>query len=450
MRRLSIFITAITLTLAIPAGAAPDPVATEATEAKSTDAEAQPADAEAQPAEAASQPAEAAPAATPKAAEPAPKAAEHAPKAVEAAPKAVEAAPKKAAEPAPLAGWAKKKGFFLRSPDDNYLLKLSARLQGRYTLEVADGGDTESQFSIPRGRIKMSGHMFTKYFRWKSEIDFGKGGFALKDLTAEYEFVPGWAAIMVGQFKKPFSRQQSTSSSKQAFVDRAITDKAFGNGRSIGLMINNRYTKSPTFEYALALMNGQSEKGVFQFDDKKPEKSKFSNVPDVFGPVVVLRVGYNYGKMKGYSEADLAGGPVRFSFALAGLAEFDSDKDDSSAVRAGADFMLKAYGFSTTGGVWMSTEQSGAGFMDQAYEQLGFFAQAGFTIIDMIQPAVRFAMLMPDGDDNDQMEIVVGLSAYIWGGHKVKIQLDSGAIISEAAGGSETDLRTRLQLQASF
>ena len=45
-------------------------------------------------------------------------------------------------------------------------------------------------------------------------------------------------------------------------VDRAIVDKAFGNGRDVGLMLHNNYTKSPTLEWAAGVFNGTGDAAV--------------------------------------------------------------------------------------------------------------------------------------------------------------------------------------------
>ena len=100
------------------------------------------------------------------------------------------------------------------------------------------------------------------------QVDLGKGAVNLKDAYAD--LVVGQVVVRLGQFKKPFSRQQLISSSRLALVDRAATDKAFKAGRDLGLMIHNG--NKGRFEYALGAFNGHGDKGVLN------GMRKFSNL----------------------------------------------------------------------------------------------------------------------------------------------------------------------------
>jgi|GEM_PF-744116 phosphate-selective porin OprO and OprP len=349
-----------------------------------------------------------------------------------------------------------KGGFFIAH--DKFKVVINGRVQARFAFEALDGETDETQFSIPRARLALKGHAFSKSLSYKFQADFGKGSVALKDFYVNYAFIKKWLHVRVGQYKRPFSRQQLTSSGKQEFVDRALTDKAFGGGRDIGVMLHNNFSKSPTFEYALGIFNGTGDKGLFSgkstvdTDTGKGTvtSGKFSNVPDVFQPALVLRLGFNVGEgVKGYSEADLEGGGFRFSMGASGLVGFDTDDDDSSAIRGQLDYMLKAYGFSSTGGVYVASKQDGAAFSDQAFSSLGFHVQAGYVIAKRFQPTFRYAMIAPDGDDNNDQAYTLGFSAYFFK-HKMKLQTDGTIHIDSATGGAATNYRLRTQVQLAF
>ena len=68
--------------------------------------------------------------------------------------------------------------------------------------------------------------------------------------------------LRVGQWKRPFSRQQLTSSGKQEFVDRSLTDKAFGAGRDVGMMVHNNFTRAKGLEWAAGVFNGNGANTV--------------------------------------------------------------------------------------------------------------------------------------------------------------------------------------------
>jgi hypothetical protein len=66
------------------------------------------------------------------------------------------------------------------------------------------------------------------------------------------------------------------------------------------------------------------------------------------------------------------------------------------------------------------------------------------------QPALRVALVDPDGDDNNTTEITGGFSVYAFK-HGFKWQTDVGALIGQVAGAdSTTDLLARTQLQLSW
>jgi hypothetical protein len=172
-------------------------------------------------------------------------------------------------------------------------------------------------------------------------------------------------------------------------------------------------------------------------------------VPDTFHPALVLRAGYNHGGIKGYGEADLEGGPFRAAIAASGLLDLDADDDDASSVKGEVDYIVKVEGFSSTGAVYVSSAQSGSGFSDRAFEALGLHLQLGYVIDGLVQPVARYALVAPDGPDNDSHEVLGGLGFYFWG-HEVKWQTDGGALLTESIGGTVTDYRVRTQLQLAF
>ena len=176
---------------------------------------------------------------------------------------------------------------------------------------------------------------------------------------------------------------------------------------------------------------------------------KFSNVPDVFNPILAMRLGFNTKDLKGYSEADLEGGPTRFGMGLSGLIDFDLDDSDNGNYRTQLDYILKANGFSTTGAVYLMSAQEGADFSDQSYGGLGFHAQLGYVIKGKVQPVFRYAYVNPEGAENQTQELLGGISVYVFK-HNLKWQTDGGAIINQEGDDSLTDGIVRTQLQLAF
>jgi phosphate-selective porin OprO/OprP len=256
------------------------------------------------------------------------------------------------------------------------------------------------------------------------QTDFGKGNVTLKDYYFDAEFAKHtW--LRVGQWKRPFSRQQITSSGRLELTDRSITDKAFLGSRDIGLAVHNNYEKSPDFEWIVGVFNGTGDtsklKPTVDPVTGAVTGGSFSNIPAKLRPVWVARAGINHNGIKGYSEADLEGGPVRFAAAANIAIEGDNDDDDTSQQRAGVDYIVKAEGFSTTGGFYLMSEQDGLSLTDQELSFLGFHVQAGYMVTPKIQAAARYALVdaRPDEAD-DQQEITIGGNYYAFG-HDAKL-----------------------------
>jgi hypothetical protein len=354
-------------------------------------------------------------------------------------------------------------GFFVTSDDRRFALTIQGRVQGRYeqeSIETSDGRDTQNAFSIARARLILKGHAYSTDIRYKFETDFGKGGVALKDFLIDYQLGRGvW--VRAGQWKRPFSRQQINSSGNLELVDRAITDKAFGAGRDIGVALHNRYERSPRFEWAIGVFNGTGDKanlsGDVQVDMRTGEGEiiggGLSNVPSHVRPTAVGRIGYNHGGIAGYSEADLEGGPLRFGVAASALTEYDSETGDESAVKGELDYVVKAHGFSTTGGIYLATAQDGAGFTDQRFSAVGFHAQLGYMLGSMYQPVLRYARVdrwANRADATGEQEITGGVSVYSFA-HDFQWQTDASALwFDEPMAEQKNDYRLRTQLQLAW
>ena len=339
-----------------------------------------------------------------------------------------------------------KGGFFIASPDDAYKLKIGARVQTRFTFDKDDEGESH-QFSIPRARLTLKGNVFSKDLTYKFQTDFGKGFVTLKDFYVDYRAIKGWLHIRAGQYKKPFSRQQLTSSSKLAMVDRALTDKAFGAGRDIGVMLHN---KNAAFEYAVGLFNGTGDKSKFSGAADLVEgdvTGKFSNVPSKFNPMAVIRLGYNHGGIKGYSEADLKGGPFRFAIGASTKVDGGLDRDgDAGELGAELDFILKVSGFSLSGAAYYDTP------LGEGDASFGFHTQLGYVIDGRYGLMTRYARMQDLGADGPSVQEIGGaFSLYAWG-HKMKWQTDFSALIDSdpGAGTEELTYLVRTQVQLGF
>ncbi len=350
------------------------------------------------------------------------------------------------------------KGFFISQSTDkgSYELKISSRIQTYWQLDSEDADPdrvNKSAFEVRRARVTLEGHAHSEALGYKLQLDFGKGFVTLKDYYVDVE-VADDVFVRAGQWKRPFSRQQINSSGRQELVDRAITDKAFLTGRDIGVALHNNYEKSPDLEWAIGVFNGQGDGSKFA-GDADPMTGEvtgsFTNVPSKLRPVIVGRVGLNRGGIKGYSEADLEGGPLRWAAAASVWAEGDFDGDDATRQQAEVDGVVKVEGLSVSGAVFFALDRSvddtGA---DVDGQVLGAHLQAG-KMFGRLQPAARYAIVKFLGDldgETDQHEVTVGLGWYRFK-HDGKLQVDVGSRLGEG-GGLADHLVGRVQMSVGF
>lgn len=345
------------------------------------------------------------------------------------------------------------KGFFIKQGVNS--LNIQGRVQPRFThVEIKDAPNRDA-FELARAQLYLKGTVYTKELSYKVQIDFGRGNTALKDFYFDYCIADDMLCIRPGQFKRPFSRQQIVSDANFEFVDRSITDRAFGGSRDIGLMLHDNYEKSPTFEYALGLFNGTGDRSSFSGSgstdltsgDTEVTSGSFTNVPAMWKPALGLRLGYNYGEIKGYSEADLEGGGLRFGVAGSVESHFDVDDTDDSLVKMEADAIVKLEGLSLSGAIYRTSQQDGEGFGDRTTGDGGAHVQAGFVIAKLVQPVLRYGIVDPrhQHSNNIEEEFAAGLNFY-FDKHDLKWQTDLTGLNHNDDDTTDWQFRTQAQL----
>ena len=179
--------------------------------------------------------------------------------------------------------------------------------------------------------------------------------------------------------------------------------------------------------------------------------SRPTNFPLDFGPTLVARVDFNSPGIKGYSESDLEGGPLRYSFGasykvdLANLAEgFQDSWAHNMSHGLEFDTMIKAMGYALEAGVvLMKVKQNPA--------EWGFYLQPSmFLVPKHVEVAARFAMITVTQATFDRNEIEARAALnYYWHGHTWKIASDAGFIkfTGDQPVTDDPDLQFRVMMQ---
>jgi hypothetical protein len=353
------------------------------------------------------------------------------------------------------------KGVVLASEDGAFQLRLALRTQFRFesTRPTEDGSEPLSRLYIPRARLQLEGHVFGKDTRYKLELALGdRGSFSfIRDLFVEQMLPSTELWVRVGQWKRPFNRQELVADFASEFNERAITAEFAGGGRDLGVAIHNDYEKSPDgLEWAFGVFNSFSggadrpiigttcvEDAPMSIDCTTPAPSNF---PTDFSPALVARAGWNTGGIKGYSEGDLEGGPMRLAVGAAykiDLADFDADPSHGVQL----DALLKIEGFDLETSLYLMK-------LGAADARLGAFLQAGYFVApERAQVAGRFAIVQA-ADDRSLLEARAAFN-WFWQGHSWKLANDIGVL--QLTGEDPTtmtsddpDLQVRSMAQLTF
>jgi Phosphate-selective porin O and P len=362
-------------------------------------------------------------------------------------PPVVEAPPPEKKGGAPVTVKYDKKIVFT-TEDESFRLNLNLRMQFRFDLikDLADGSEVLSRFSVPRGRVIFDGFAFSGGLGYKAEFDFGNGAAQLKDLYLEQKL--GTVRFRAGQYKRPFNRQELVSDFAQAFVDRAVDNAFIGGGRDVGVMFHNDYEKvGDGLEWAVALFNGLGERPsqavtcVPPADPADPPTCTLgtpSNVPGDWQPQGVVRVGWNSGGLKGYSEGDVEGGGLRFG--VAANYKVTNFQDSAAMTHAiGADAALKVSGF----------DLQLAGFLlaqKDVDSELAGHVQGGYMVLPKkAQVSARFGFAPTADRAETQLEARAAFT-WFWSAHEWKWTTDAG-MVQTTAEGDDPVLQLRTQLQ---
>ena len=389
---------------------------------------------------------------------------------------------------------ASRGGVTIQSGDNS--LTFGARAQFRYTADdreefdadiVGPGAGVEDglsqQFAVQRMRLSFKGGVWKPWLKYEFQFELSNtdGAKDNKVKDAVIEIVKTEKAVLkMGQFKTPFSLQDLTSSGRQQFVDRAITNKKFAPGRDQGVQIGGLFAEKK-FGYAAGVFNGSGE----------------SQVQDDKGMMWVARAWFDpLGEYKLHESAFdnpeknvlHFGLGMRTGEAHRGLAVTGAFDDPDNETAYNLELAWRYRRFFATGEAFMMSNEVTAAVLDpngaptgsfQSAPDLdssGWHAQGGvFLKPKTIEVGLRYAEIDLNDDGNDdkitESRFVFG---YYFTGHNLKLQADAGQIVFEknvaansllaarnlpalditrrlsGLGREYTDLQYRIQMQVSF
>jgi phosphate-selective porin len=176
----------------------------------------------------------------------------------------------------PLAGYGDGK-FYLRDPDERFLLIPTGRLQldtyafggpGVPDYQRSNGTGLKTELALKRARVELGGRILKKWYFWIGG-DFSGGGLGgsetqnnggtATDMFIGYE-ADKWFRIQIGQFDTPFTMENITSDKWLTFMERSLTVRALGNpyNKDLGVMARGESPQGH-FHYAVAATGGDGQ-----------------------------------------------------------------------------------------------------------------------------------------------------------------------------------------------
>ena len=299
-------------------------------------------------------------------------------------------------------------GFFIRSADNNFYLKIRGMIQSRYVFNVRQNapagqdGD-EGGFEIARTRFAFMGHIIDP--TWKFMIWTGyssSGGTLLLDAYIQKKLPAGFS-VTAGQFKVPMWKEWLVSETSQQFIERSLLNAKASGSYTQGIKVdwgNDFLRLTGSFNDGTNSLNanwnndkshwavtGRAEWKVFgDWGNYKTFESWQGSDPLlVFG----LAANYQQGETGGTDQY-----PDAFTWTADALWKF-----------GGGNIFVAAVGSQTSG------MDSALGYEPGDY--YGLLAQGGYFVTPQVEAFARYEFAVPDQDSIDHLSVAsVGVNYF--------------------------------------
>jgi phosphate-selective porin OprO/OprP len=399
-------------------------------------------------------------------------------------------------------------GFFIKSSDEKFLMKVNGRLQLRWThygtgsrnryLQPRLQRDDRTGFEMQRIWVVFSGHAYTEDLTYKVVLDTGA--------PSEYSFRPFYAyanyrfqdelQFQAGLMRIQSTRTQVLSDAGGQFPDRNMVDAVFGFGRGIGVQFWGQCADKQVEWYIQVLnsLNGVNNRVITNDPaemDNNPalvfrtvwhalgvgDGSDFKEWGDLeFHDSPALDLGFHYAFNEDEGDSATTRIPFPLPRRLAGQGGFGLTNTNGCQINQfGFDAHFKWMGFSAVGEYmlrmvdprragrrpfapwWLLTNQGDTTVQHGAFVQAGYFLPIP-GLERKIEAVARVGGIstLANGQEGT-WEYAAGLNYYIEG-NKVKLQTDVTKITevpissnySSLANVNDDALIWRVQLQVAF
>lgn len=349
--------------------------------------------------------------------------------------------------PGPLfaeAGW--DKGFYIKSSDGNFKMKVGGRLQTQSLVHrrietrpergvAATPNNFSNTFKIRRARLQTSGTIYEKV-DWFSILHVGSpalvgGGFnTLFFAGATYNVIPAFR-VSVGMIQLPFDRMSENSSAWYFGIEPPLTATQKDGVKGLTIARN-----SMSLPYDLGMRFDGDIGNHFAYAFGAGNGSGFNDINTNDALSYSAMVLIHALEAAPFSEPDFAFSEnPKLTFNLGtGLEDDDVADPDLPATRlwawtsaAGGAFRYR--GFSLNSELYYRIIKLSATTVEDAnndrrLKDIGYYVNGGYFFLPKkLEAMLTAAQLFREGADNDSVELGGGLNWYIHE-NNVKAQLD--------------------------
>jgi hypothetical protein len=327
--------------------------------------------------------------------------------------------------PGPLEGWPHigyDRGFFLRSADGDFGLKVGGWVQPRFEYTIRDDAENLSSFLIRRARVDVTGHVFNDRLTFRIMPELARTA-TLRDAFINYAFSPE-VQLRGGQFTVPFQWHRFVGPRRQHFAERGIASEALGfpNGRDIGLMLHGQ-NEARTWQYALGVFDGAGRNVALSTSDGNMASGRITLA--LIGQVPRDETDYAHSARQNLSLGLGVQAANKNEVRAWDLGRSPAGNTRADWVSGTADLHYRWRGFSIVGDGYLRRVRPDDDAVD-AYTGGGYMVSAGYAIMpDFLEAVARYNWLRLDLDDPDTRmeEWGLGLNFY-HRGHDWKTRLN--------------------------
>jgi phosphate-selective porin OprO/OprP len=164
--------------------------------------------------------------------------------------------------PGEVAGWSN--GFYLQSPDQRFVFRITGQIQADYRSYLNDNDTTDiDTFLVRRARFGLEATLFD-YYEFRFMPDFGQGKAVVQDAFMNIHY---WDAFQfeAGKFKQPFSYEQLIQDRYVPTMERSLIDQ-LTPARDVGAMFHGQKLFGNRLDYGFAISNGEINGGSTDSD----------------------------------------------------------------------------------------------------------------------------------------------------------------------------------------